>query len=297
MANQKERCFKILAIDDDPAVLEALAMVAKSNNFNLTGVNSLEGAQKLINEGRSFQGFIFDVVCNTDDEQSSPSPDFISDALDYAKKNFAAHPRVIITGHSDHYEGVVKYHPKEKIIEKGNVSAITGMFQWFRIEIGNLRETKIKDKYSDAWEVFDQRLLASDIENELLETLMQMDNHNLTTIKDNLARIRRIFESIYIEISKRREDIIPVKMLRGEHGELRVTAITNHLKGDIKHHGYMDGVIAEFSSKVWSVASDNGSHTPYEKPEYMPTKYTVQSITYALLDILLWMKSILNKSK
>lgn len=293
MTTKTARIFNILAIDDDADVLKSLEASAREHSIRLTSVNSLEGAQKLINEGHSFQGFIFDVVCNTYKDQTNPKEDFISKALDYAKKNFQAYPRAIITGYSNHYEGLSTYYSEEKIFEKGNVPAITEMFKWFRKEIENLKETKIKEKYPEVWEVFILKLLSDEIEKELLETLMQMDNHNLTTIKDNLARIRRIFESIYIEISKRRDDIIPVKMLRGERGELRVSAIINHLKDN----GYIDGVITDFSFTIWKVASDNGSHAPYENPDYMPTKYTVQSLTYALLDVLLWMKSILTKSK
>lgn len=178
---------------------------------------------------------------------------------------------------------------KENFLEKGKPEDIVRLR-----EITNGFETlDLLRKYRDVFVVFEKGLLSRHVKNELLETLMQMDNHNLTTIKDNLARIRRIFEAIYIEISKRRDDIIPVKLLRGDRGELKVSAIINHLK----NNGHIDGVITEFSFKIWSVASDNGSHTPYQNPDYMPTKYTVQSITYALLDILLWMKSILSKSK
>jgi hypothetical protein len=53
-------------------------------------------------------------------------------------------------------------------------------------------------------------------------------------------------------------------------------------------------MIATFADTVYCIASENGSHTAYENPDYMPTKHSVMSSTYALCDILLWYKDIIN---
>jgi RecG-like helicase len=287
-----EKSYNVLAIDDEQDVLDSLKNIARNHKIKLIGAKSLEEARGAITMQKEnfFHGFILDVVCNLTKDQTAPKADFITDALDYLKKNFTVHPRYIITGHSDHYEGFQTYHSEEKIVEKADSDALNEMFVDMRVKIESLRENKIIKKYFEVFEIFDQDLLDTDIKGELLETLKQMDNHNLTTIKDNLARIRRIYEAVYISISKRREDIIPVNLLRGDKGELKASAITYHLK---QNH-YATGLVVEFLYKIWNVASDNGAHTPYQRPDYMPTKYTVQSITYALLDILLWMKSLLT---
>ena len=47
-------------------------------------------------------------------------------------------------------------------------------------------------------------------------------------------------------------------------------------------------VIDRFAELIYKITSDNGAHIPYEHPKYPPTRYTVQAVTFALLDLLLW---------
>ena len=286
-AKKAPKVFNVLAIDDDLNVLESLTSIAEGVNIKLLGVQSLNEAQELIKNKREtyFHGFILDIVCNVTKEQTAPDPSFLAEAIKYIDKTFPGYPRRIITGHSGHYNGVPQYYKDEKFVEKADYEAVNSMFAELRQEMENLREQKIIAKYSDVFEILDLGLLGPDTASGLLETFKQMDNYNPTNIKDNLARVRRIFESVFIEISKRREDIITESLLKGPKNEL----IDNLVEA-----GHMDGIIQEFSYKVWKLTSSNGSHASYESLDYPPTKYTVQSIVYALLDILLWMKKLLS---
>ena len=59
-------------------------------------------------------------------------------------------------------------------------------------------------------------------------------------------------------------------------------------------------IIQKFSDNTYDVISANGSHTPYAGPDadvsYKPTRHTVQSCVHAILDILLWFKSVMEES-
>jgi hypothetical protein len=67
----------------------------------------------------------------------------------------------------------------------------------------------------------------------------------------------------------------------------------NHLKA----RGYVeeDKIIDQFSNAIYSISSNHGVHVPNSRPEYLPTRYTVQALTFAILDQLLWFKGIVEK--
>ncbi len=47
------------------------------------------------------------------------------------------------------------------------------------------------------------------------------------------------------------------------------------------------------SECIYKIASDNGSHNPYDNTP-LPNKYTVQSLTFAFLEQLLWFKKLMS---
>ena len=174
----------------------------------------------------------------------------------------------------------------ENILEKGNSKHTEKVLDI----IEDFKRGNFRVKMKDVFEVFEKGLLSRDVEKQFLETLRQMDNHNETTIKDNLARIRRIQEAVYNELSKYSDEILPVSLIKNDKGFLAMRPIIKHLADK----GYHNGVIKSFAYDIFGISSDGGSHTPYENPDYMPTKYTVQALTYALCDLLLWYKSIVS---
>ena len=293
MVKKKEKIFRILAIDDEQAVLDSFKNEGRSYSIKLTGVTSLEEAQELIEEkGESyFHGFILDVVCNIKKSQTTPKPDFLQEALDYIKQIAPSSPRAIITGHSDHYGGLKQYHSGESIYSKGEHKDIETMFTVFRKDISQLRSVKVLDKYSDVFEGLNQLSTAGDCSDQLLQTILKMKEYESTAIKDNLARIRRIFESILISVSKKNENIIPTSLLdiRGEKVSLRAGPTITYLYEE----GHIDPTMRSLCLTIWNVTSSYGSHANYKQPDYIPTKYTVQSLTYALMDIILWAGSVL----
>ncbi len=196
-------------------------------------------------------------------------------------------------------EGVLKNEYDVKVFRVNNILDKSNEEHIGRLKdiLNDFKRGNFRVKIKDVFAVFDQGLLSKDLEKEFVKTVSGMDNHNLTTIKDNFARIRRIQEGIYIALSKSSPDIIPIKLLKNDNGFLRMRPILKHLSGNWNYERgshttrqWQNGIIASYADSVYSIASDNGSHTPYESPDYLPTKYTVQSSVYALCDLLLWFK-------
>jgi hypothetical protein len=53
-------------------------------------------------------------------------------------------------------------------------------------------------------------------------------------------------------------------------------------------------IIEVASGLVHSIGSDHGTHVPSKPPLYAPTRYTVQMTTFAILDLILWFKGIME---
>jgi len=102
--------------------------------------------------------------------------------------------------------------------------------------------------------------------------------------------LRRLQEKIYIAINKSAPDLVPTEHI--DKG-VKVRDILRHLADNdyIKKRSLIDS----FGWTIYTVTSDNGAHTPYENPEYPPTKYTVQAVINSLMDLILWMGGVLKK--
>ena len=291
----KAKVYKVLAIDDEQEIINTLKNIARDYSIKLYEANSLEEAKAILTEDNvNFLGFILDVNCNIKKDQSSPNEAFIFKTIRYLDKHFQGYPKVILTGFSEHYNALSKYLSESNIKSFNKKSdEYKKVFEYLRNEIEDLKESKIKAKYPEVFEIFEKGYLSYQIETQLTKILINVinDEQNWDSILNNLSSIRRIQESIYIAISKKHQNIIPESFqLENSKGNLKVRPILKHLSDENFH----SGIIKQFAYLIWSITSDSGAHTPYENPDYSPTDYTVQSITFALLDLLLWFKQIME---
>jgi len=99
-------------------------------------------------------------------------------------------------------------------------------------------------------------------------------------------------------LNKKAKNVLPDNCFKSNK-DIKFWDAHKHLSGNkTKDSGYIptttvyySGVIELFSEIIYKISSDNGSHTPYENPDYYLTKYTVQSLTYALMDFLKWFEA------
>lgn len=167
------------------------------------------------------------------------------------------------------------------------------MFNYLRNEGNKLEENKIRQSHPDIFSVFEKGFLDSNTEQELLECIIGINDNDFTKIKDNLARLRRLQEQIYIGLNRKDKRLVPDMYMEPF---VMVSDIYKHLSEINEVNRY--SVIGHFAAKVYNVTSAGGSHTPYDGPEneifYKPTKYTVQAITFASMDLLLWFKNVME---
>lgn len=100
-------------------------------------------------------------------------------------------------------------------------------------------------------------------------------------IGDNLKEIRIIYENILKECSQ----IIPdMKNNCTERSNLSMGEKTKWLY----NNGYINNILRNFFFSINKICSDFGAHQNRPPSEYRPTLNTVNSLVYALKDVILW---------
>jgi hypothetical protein len=177
---------------------------------------------------------------------------------------------------------------------------VKDMLHYLKNEGNKLEENRVKDSYPEVFDIFSKGYLGSDVEQQLVDCLKNMKSRDYPTILNNLASLRRIQEEIIIKLNKPKLSLIPDQfMTTPTVARVDVKNAIGYLANN-KNFILQGSIIQKFSDNTYDVISANGSHTPYAGPDadvsYKPTRHTVQSCVYAMLDILLWFKSIMEES-
>jgi hypothetical protein len=303
------KTYNILLIDDDKGVYESLDVAASQigiAKFDADIIitdrqNWQDGAELL--EKEYFHALILDARCMVDRDQTDDNFDFLTIALERLKeieqKQDRHIPFVINTG----YFGEKEVQMMQRLIteRRGKIFSKTlpkdNMFQYLLEEIENSEHTKIEKEYSDIFEVFDKGYLDSKFRTELLKILKTRNDDSKN--QENLRAVRVIQDEIYNSLNRKKSGIVPNGLSAVERNK--------HLSGNydsrVRQHTsnlYQTETISYLSSAIYKISSEFGNHPP-RKPtnvtvEYweMPSKYAVKSLIFALLEQLLWFKSLMK---
>ena len=292
---KNKRPLYILIVDDDKEPVEILRRDAESSRFRMKLVHctSLEFAKETIKSKgvNYFAGVILDAQCSTE-KNGLADGGFVGSALKYfQQEDTSVLPLVFLTGVKNYYDRIKDMHRGYKVYHKGG-EGTEDMLSYLREQgeaLDHVKETrKVTEPFPDVFSIFEKEYLDSKVEQELITCLKNMNSGELPQIKSNLVLIRGIQEQIYIALKKNNSTLIPDKHMKPR---VNVPGIYKHLTdtGKVKEYS----IVYHFASTIYNVASAGGSHTPYDV-FYEPTKYTVQACIYAMLDLLLWFKSVME---
>lgn len=286
--NQPTTPISFMIIDDSTPYVESLYRDAQRLGISLLHAKSLEEGKELYGarQARGVAGIILDGKCLKERGQEVPDSSFLSAAIKYFGEKAPHLPLVVLTGEADLYRNLSDLYAGTLLVyskgrdEKSMLAHLVG-------EAQKLDWLKIVNRYRD---VFDglADLFGEEAEKELISSLLNMESDDRTVIKNNLSSLRRLQENIFIVLHKTDPTLVPAHLVTSE---VNVVGAYKHLseRGVIERYKVID----RFCEVVYKISSDNGAHTPYENPKYPPTRYTVQAVTFALLDLILWAKGIL----
>jgi hypothetical protein len=277
----------MLIIDDATPYVESLYRDAQRYAIRLLHARSLEEGREIYQggEGRGIAGIILDGKCLKEKGQQVPDSSFLGAALKYFGEKAPHLPQVVLTGEtelyrnlSDLYAGTVRVYSKGRD-EKEMLTHLLG-------EARKLSWLKVVREHQEVFQGLAERL-GEDAEQELISCLLNMGSEDQTVLRNTLISLRRLQEKIFIALHKSHPGLIPGHLVTGE---INMVGIYKHLaeRGAIERYKIVD----RFCELIYKVTSDNGAHTPYENPKFPPTRYTVQAVAFALLDLILWSKTV-----
>jgi hypothetical protein len=301
MAERADGQLTMLIIDDDERYVDSLFRDGQRHGIALRHAGSLEEGIAFFEgaEGRSVSGVILDVECYRRSDQETPDSSFIIAATKYFNERAPALPLVAITGVQPLFERFRKdFEGIWKVCRKGRDEG--EMLAWLRERALELSWVKIVARYPEIFAIVD-RYLGGDARTELLDCLANMEEAALPRIRGNLANLRSLQEKIYQALHRLDPAMVPAQFIQNRQGGsdkscVDVARILEHLKGGYdpqaqrntgKVYLHYRSILYRFSETVYKVASD-GIHAIDEGGAFRPTAWTVQAVTFALLDLILW---------
>ena len=298
----------MLIIDDDERYVDALFRDCQRSGIHLCHARSLEEGRGLHEgqEGRQISGVILDVECYRTSHDETPNSSFIIAATKYFTEKAPDLPLVAITGVQPLFERFQKdFSGIWQVYRKGRDE--TEMLNWLKGRAERLEWVKIVRRYPDIFRIVDEHL-GGEARADLLDCLMYMDDVSLPRIRGNLANLRSIQEKIYLTLHRLRPDMVPRQSVvfsdgNGSVQSVNVAQILDHLKGNFDPNSrqvkgpvflHYRSVMYRFSELIYRVASD-GIHAIDQDAASKPTRYTVQTVAFALLDLIVWFGGIVEK--
>ena len=293
MNKKLPRPLRILIIDDDKSFVEELQRDANPHRIILDHAMNLEDAIDMMEEKgeKAFAGIILDVICLKNKDQKVPDESFLTRAKEVFDRKAPSLPKAILTAEPGHFKTLKPlYQGTLSVYLKGSEDQ-DRMFAFFCRESEKLENVRMAAQYPDVFEVFEKHYLGRNEEQELIACLKLRDSADPVVIADNLARLRRLQEAIYLALYRKDPKYIPSGA--GVGGGSLFKHVIRHFK--VLHLIEHGKIIEVVSGLIHSIGSDHGTHVPNKPPLYEPTRYTVQMTTFAILDLILWFKAIMEK--
>ena len=289
----------ILIVDDREDFLESFKCLAQSKGYDIATAKSFEGLKdKMPKLYQKIAVVILDIKCLLTDDQEMEDEAFISRALSYLDTEYPKFPRMILTGDDSAFEGFLRFNNDEEVYLKEH-DDLEKIFARVKYYADNSENLTIRREYSDIFQIFEDRLMDSDQEIQVLNILKQQNEKNPTKFKGILADIRSVQEMIYKKINESDKIVIPDSMIKN-NGMINFNKLMNHLNGNptgqnkrIPVNGsYQNATIFNLADSLyWSCGEY--IHEESNRP-YMISNMALKSLIFNLMELLLWSKQYLR---
>jgi hypothetical protein len=303
--------FKFLIMEDNEEYFLALKMKAESfrkdrkyPEVEFLYAKDFPSAKELYNrEGYTVQGIILDVVNYKEENQSMADESCLPVARDYFREKAGHLPIVALTGQPGMYElikkawaGSIEVFSKSDDEEK--------MLDYLIREVKNLPDSKIIKKHSDVFKTMD-RYLGPDAFGRLLYCIRNKENPDINTITGMLSNLRKLQEYFYLALNKLDNNMVPVDLIYSGRTKVDNEKILRHLKGYPTYDAREKKMIPTTTEYIpYNSKEDRllnyvykGCSEEIHVTDQNTTKYMVQSLVFAFMDLVLWLKEIADPKK
>jgi cold shock CspA family protein len=286
--------YNILWFDDEHENLKGFKMQAVQNDIKLIPFKSAEeGLDELKRNYPSYDGVLMDARFFLNKEDSAGSEDL--SALMKTKEELISlrdkkkFEVFVLTGQAELFEDKTFKTFFPKYYRKGVAEDVERLLLEIKEAAKNQGDTKIRHKYQRVFDVCNEKYIGELAGTELLGLLRSQDDYDL---KKYLNPIRKIVEDVFLGLNK--FDLLPKEFVTPN---ISINETSKFLTGN-KEKGFTLNEVAKLPKMIsqnlrnilWFTQA--GSHRSFIDGEVneLGTTYLLNSITYQLLDVIVWFK-------
>lgn len=299
------RKYKVIWFDDEHDKFQPYKDEAILNNVQLIGYsNAAEGIPELKENHKDYDAVILDGLFfkvegqkGTDIDQTAFGE--VARTLNELKAKGVILPWFIYSGQPSFVKDknvlldVLKDETfaNGKVFDKNKFQDFTDLLEEIKREADKNPERIIKMKNPEIFSIFEEGILDEDIENQLMSLFKNHTYVNRAELKALLTNIRSIQESIFIKLEG--IGVLP----KGQKNNLKI----RHLSGNITRNGtgeflptstvYQNPELENLQKWIYFTCGTYIHHL--ENAHYtgeVISNYSVKSMFYGLLELLLWFK-------
>ncbi len=286
----------IFIVDDREDFVKQFIELAGTKQYKVASEKSFDGLKrKMPTLHNKIAVIILDIKCLLTDDQEIEDQSFISTALSYLDTNYPKFPRIILTGDDSAFVNFQGFFKNEDVFLK-TPEGLNLMFEKIKYYSDNSEDLKIRRDYMDVFKIFEDNLMESTQETQVLSLLKKLDEKNITKYKGILTNIRSVQEMIYKQINKKDKTVVPDNMFKSS-GMINFNKLMKHLNGYPVNYiptrtVYQNNTISNFSNSLyWSC----GEYIHEEaNRQYMISNMALKSLIFNLMELLIWSKQYLR---
>lgn len=304
--SKKAKPINVLYIEDEPKDYANLQMNANPYHILLHHKTNLEDGLETFKEkgDKFFDGIVLDALCMVRRDDSSPKKGHVVKA--WTDFNVLAPDllKVVYTGETAFAKdlGELLEETNIHVFNKGNGEDVHRMLTMLVDASKNKEDRKIINRYRDVFDSI-EKCVEPDAYDRMLSCLKSMTNTDNTAITGTLSNLRKMQEYLYVALNRVDNNMVPNHLLVDDTGNTNISnkRIIDHLKGNfdrasgkittteyIKHNSKEDRLL----NYVYRGCSEE-IHVTHQHT----TRYTVQSLVFAFVDLVLWLKGIADSKE
>jgi cold shock CspA family protein len=309
--------YKVIWFDDEHASLNIIREKAFLNDIDLIGFGSAkQGIEELEKNIKSYDAAIVDGLFFHDfDQLGTPTSDKPFSIVAIALEKLAPVkilPWFILSGQASFTKEKNRFADAwkdNKVYDKLNDDHLSNLWADIKLESEKQVETQIRLKYERVFEVCTAKYIGDEAQDILLHVLSEIEKPGLN-FDDELyfTQLRMILESMFR--SANRVGLLHDDCLKG--GKVNLTESSHFLSGEVTKYLGVKCSIQHFSKivsdNVRSILFITGAASHTFDPEIknninlaqyrkiVNTPYLLYSLTFQLMDILIWFKRYVDEN-
>lgn len=291
----------ILIVDDEKEFLNEFKELASGKGYQVKAVRSFDGLKKEMPQfHQKISVVILDIKCLLTDDQEIEDIAFISTALRFLDMNYPNFPRMILTGDDSAFEDFSTINNNEDVYLK-TPDDLEEIFEKIKYYADNSEDLKIRREYADIFQIFENGLMDSAQEIQILNILKQENEKDPTKFKGIIADIRSVQEIIYKKINENNKAVVPDSMIR--NNMIQFNDLMHYLNGSPTNSkgkkiriptnsSYQNSTIFNLADSLYWACGEY-IHEELNRP-YMISNMALKSLIFNLMELLIWSKQYLK---